>query len=158
MAKQKITTFLWYDNRAEEAAKFYVSIFKDSKITGIKQFAASDHVPAGSVMTVEFELAGVPFIALNGGPMFQFTEAISMSVDCADQSEVDEYWSRLCEGGTPGHCGWLKDKFGLSWQIVPRVLPGLLSGDPVRSQRAVAAMMQMSKLDIAELQRAYDGK
>jgi predicted 3-demethylubiquinone-9 3-methyltransferase (glyoxalase superfamily) len=158
MPRRKITTFLWYDNDAEEAAKFYTSIFKNSKINRVTRFPEGAPQPAGSVMTVDFELDGVPFIALNGGPMFQFTEAISLSVDCADQAEIDELWDKLTAGGTPSQCGWLKDKFGLSWQIVPSNLEQLLSGnDPVKSKRAVTAMLKMSKLDIDKLQKAYDG-
>ena len=150
MNRQKITTFLWFDSQAEEAANFYVSLFKDSRITHVTLG------PTGAAFVVEFELAGIQYIALNGGPMFKFTEAISLSVDCADQAEVDELWEKLTSnGGSPSQCGWLKDKFGLSWQIVPTVLPKLLS-DP--SGRVMQAMMQMTKLDIQMLQHAYDGK
>lgn len=151
MARQKITTFLWFDTQAEEAAKFYVSIFKNSKINNVVPG------PAGTAMVVEFELAGIPYIALNGGPHFKFTEAISLSVDCGDQQEVDELWEKLAVGGSNGQCGWLKDKFGLSWQIVPSVLPKLMS-DPSRSGRVMQALMQMTKLDIQKLQDAYDGR
>ena len=144
MTRQKITTFLWFDNQAEEAANFYVSLFKNSRVTSVNP------------MIVTFELAGVPYIALNGGPMFKFNEAISLSVDCADQAEVDDLWEKLTSnGGSPSQCGWLKDKYGLSWQIVPSVLSKLLS-DP--SGRVMQAMLQMSKLEIQKLQDAYDGK
>lgn len=149
MPRQKVTTFLWFDTQAEEAARFYVSLFKDSRITKVSPG------PNGAAFVVEFELAGIQYIALNGGPMFKFTEAISLSVDCDDQAEVDELWDKLGAGGTYSHCGWLKDKYGLSWQIVPSVLPKLMS-DP--SGRVMQAMMKMAKLDIQTLQDAYDGK
>lgn len=151
MARQKITTFLWFDTQAKEAAQFYVSIFKNSKINKVTPG------PGGTPMVVEFELAGIPYIALNGGPHFHFTEAISLSVDCVDQQEVDELWEKLATGGSNGQCGWLKDKYGLSWQIVPSVLPKLMS-DPARSGRVMQALMQMTKLDIQKLQDAYDGR
>lgn len=133
---QKITTFLWFDNQAEEAANHYTSIFDDSRIVDIQRYGEAGPGEAGTVMTVTFELAGQRFIALNGGPHFTFTEAISLSVDCATQEEVDELWARLGEGGEDGPCGWLKDKYGLSWQIVPRKLTELMSDpDPVKSDR-----------------------
>ena len=158
MPRQKITTFLWFDSQAEEAANFYIATFRDSRVTRVARYPEGAPAPAGTAMTVEFELAGVPFIALNGGPHFKFNEAISLSVDCVDQAEVDDLWDKLSQGGAPGRCGWLKDKYGLSWQIIPSGFQKLLAGDdPARSGRAVAAMMQMSKLDIGALQRAYDG-
>jgi predicted 3-demethylubiquinone-9 3-methyltransferase (glyoxalase superfamily) len=142
---QKITPFLWFDNKAEEAAKFYVSLFKNSKITSV------------SPMMVTFELEGQPFMALNGGPAFMFTEAISLFVNCGTQQEVDELWDKLSAEGSTSQCGWLKDKYGLSWQIIPRVL-GELMGDPnpEKSGRVMQAMLQMTKIDIEGLQRAYD--
>ena len=156
--RQKITPFLWFDHQAEEAANLYVSLFADSQITGVTRYGAGGPAPAGSVMTVQFQLAGLPFIALNGGPFFQFTEAFSMSVDCETQAEIDELWEALCAGGTAGRCGWLKDRFGLSWQIIPKGLGSLLGNpDPAKSQRAMQAMLAMSKLDIETLQRAADG-
>lgn len=159
MAGQKIKTFLWYDDKAEEAAKFYVSLFKNSKINGVTRYGEGGPGPAGSVMLVEFSLAGVDYIALNGGPHFHFTEAVSLSVDCESQDEVDTLWEKLTAGGEPGRCGWLKDKYGLSWQIVPAVLRELLSDkDAVKSKRVMAAMMQMSKIDIPRLRQAYEGR
>src|SRR6266581_8438116 len=151
---QKITPFLWFDNQAEEAVKFYTSIFKNSRIGKIARYdEAGEKVsgrPAGSVMTVEFQLEGQEFVALNGGPRFKFTEAISLVVNCKTQAEVDKFWTKLSAGGAPGQCGWLKDKFGLSWQIVPRVMIELLQDkDPVKSQRVMQAMMQMTKISIA---------
>lgn len=156
--RQKIRTFLWFDNQAEEAARFYVSLFPESEIQNVVRCGDAGPGPAGSVLTMEFQLAGRQFIALNGGPHFKFNEAISLSVDCESQDEIDDLWGRLTTGGSPSRCGWLKDKYGLSWQIVPRRLGQLLSGpDPEKSMRATEAMLQMSKLDIAALQRAYDG-
>jgi predicted 3-demethylubiquinone-9 3-methyltransferase (glyoxalase superfamily) len=155
-ARQRITTFLWYDTEAEEAAKLYTSIFKNSKIGKITRYGDAGPGPKGSVMTISFELDGLEFTALNGGPQFKFTEAISLVVNCESQQEVDEYWSKLSAGGEEGPCGWLKDKFGLSWQIVPTVLPEMLSDpDPRKSNRVVEALMQMKKLDIARLEKAY---
>ena len=154
----KITPFLWFDNQAEEAANFYVSIFKNSKIVNVSRYGEAGPGPKGSAMTVVFQLDGQEFIALNGGPHFKFTEAISFSVDCKTQQEVDEYWEKLSAGGKPGQCGWLKDKYGLSWQIVPSILGQLLGDkDPQKSKRAMEAMVKMTKLDIAALQRAYEG-
>jgi predicted 3-demethylubiquinone-9 3-methyltransferase (glyoxalase superfamily) len=154
---QKITPFLWFDDKAEEAARFYTSIFKNSKIRSINRYGDAGPGPKGTVMTITFELEGQEFIALNGGPQFKFTEAISLLVNCETQAEVDEFWARLAEGGQPGPCGWLKDKFGLSWQIFPTVLGKLLQDkDPAKSQRVMKAMLQMSKIDIVGLQRAYD--
>lgn len=155
--QQKITPFLWFDNQAEEAANLYVSIFENSRVTGINRYGEAGHGPAGTAMTVSFELEGQEFTALNGGPEFQFTEAISFFVNCESQAEVDELWEKLSAGGEQGPCGWLKDKYGVSWQIVPTVLGELLSDpDRVRSQRVMQAMLQMKKLDINALKRAYE--
>ena len=152
---QKITPFLWFDYQAEEAAGFYTSIFDNSKITAITHYGDTGPGPKGSVMTVAFELAGQKFVALNGGPHFKFTEAISFVVNCEKQTEVDKFWTKLSEGGQEVQCGWLKDKYGLSWQIVPTRLPELLQDpDPARAQRAMQAMMQMTKIDIAGLEAA----
>ncbi|MFN8392163.1 MAG: VOC family protein [Bdellovibrionota bacterium] len=157
--KQKIKTFLWFDNNAEEAAQFYTSIFKDSKILHTVRCGEGGPGPAGSVLTVAFQLAGVEFVALNGGPVFKFTEAMSLTVDCETQEEVDELWEKLSLGGEAGQCGWLKDRYGLSWQIVPSVLPVLLSGpQPEKSRRVIEALMQMQKLDIQKLTDAYEGR
>lgn len=154
---QKITPFLWFDNQAEEAMNFYVSIFKNSKILSVSRYGEAGPGPAGAVMTGTFQLEGQEFMALNGGPDHKFTEAISLFVDCTTQEEVDELWEKLSEGGEEGPCGWLKDKFGLSWQIIPGVLGELLSDpDPVKSQNVMKAMLQMSKIDIAGLKRAYE--
>jgi predicted 3-demethylubiquinone-9 3-methyltransferase (glyoxalase superfamily) len=154
---QKITPFLWFDHQAEEAANLYTSIFPDSKIVKVARFTEAGPGPAGSAMTVEFQLAGQLFVALNGGPHFKFTEAISFVVNCQTQQEVDAYWEKLSAGGTEVQCGWLKDTFGLSWQIVPSVLPKFL-GDPDRQKanRVMKAMMNMKKIEIAGLQRAYE--
>ncbi|SRR5579883_244825 len=153
---QKITPFLWFDTQAEEAAKFYTSIFKNSKIGAIRRYGDAGPGPKGSVMTVSFELDGQQFTALNGGPVFHFTEAISLFVNCETQAEVDELWEQLSAGGQPGQCGWLKDQFGVSWQIVPAVLMKLLGDpDPQKSARVVRAMLQMKKLDIEQLEKAY---
>ena len=154
---QKITPFLWFDNQAEEAAKFYTSIFKNSKIGSIARYGEAGPGPKGSVMTIQFQLEGQDFIALNGGPVFKFNEAISFSVDCQTQEEVDELWAILSEGGEPGRCAWLKDKYGIAWQIVPRILVQLLQDkDPAKSQRVMQAMLQMNKIDIARLKQAYE--
>jgi len=156
---QKITPFLWFDNNAEDAVKFYVSIFKNSKIGKVARYGKAGPGPEGKVMTVSFELAGQEFIALNGGPRFKFTEAISLVVNCENQKEVDEYWEKLSAGGEKIQCGWLKDKFGLSWQVVPTAMEKMMSDpDPAKSQRVMKAMLQMKKLDIAGLKRAYEGK
>ena len=153
----KITPFLWFDNQAEEAAKFYVSIFKNSKIVTIACYGEAGPGPKGSVMTVVFQLDGQEFIALNGGPQFRFTEAISFSVNCKTQQEVDEFWEKLSAGGKEGPCGWLKDKYGLSWQINPTILGKLLNDpDPQKSKRVMAAMLKMGKIDIQRLQQAYE--
>jgi len=154
---QKITTFLWFDNQAEEAANYYVSIFKNSKLLAVARYGDSGPGPKGTVMTVKFQLEGQEFVALNGGPLFKFSEAISLLVNCESQREVDELWERLSAGGEPSRCGWLKDKFGLSWQIVPVGLQRLLQGtDPAGSRRVMEALMKMGKLDIAKLTRAYE--
>jgi predicted 3-demethylubiquinone-9 3-methyltransferase (glyoxalase superfamily) len=152
---QKITPCLWFDTEGEDAATFYTSLFPNSKITNVSRYGPAGPRPEGSVMTVEFELDGRAFVALNGGPDFTFNEAISFQVSCENQEEVDKYWSELSEGGEEGPCGWLKDRFGLSWQIIPKRLPELL-GDPDRekSQRVMAAMLQMRKIEIDELERA----
>lgn len=155
---QKISPFLWFDNQAEEAMHFYVSIFKQSKVGHIVRYGDAGPGPNGSVMTASFELDGQQFTALNGGPRFKFTEAISFVVDCQDQAEVDDLWDRLSEGGEKGPCGWLKDKFGLSWQIVPSVLIELISDpDRQKSRRVMEAMLQMSKIDVAKLKAAHEG-
>ena len=155
--RQKITTFLWFDSNAEEAMNHYVSIFKNSKIVNVTRYGDAGPGPAGTVMVGTFQLEGQEFIALNGGPHFKFTEAISLVVDCESQEEVDEFWAKLSAGGAPGQCGWLKDKFGLSWQIVPRVLIELMQDpDPEKSRRVMQAMMQMTKIDIARLKQAHD--
>jgi predicted 3-demethylubiquinone-9 3-methyltransferase (glyoxalase superfamily) len=153
---QKITPFLWFDNQAEDAAKFYISIFNNSKVGAITRYGEAGPGTPGSVLTVEFELDGLSFVALNGGPHFKFTEAISMQIACETQEEVDRLWSQLTEGGgQPGQCGWLKDKFGLSWQVVPTALPRLLKQpDAEKANRVMAAMLQMTKIEIAELERA----
>ena len=155
---QKITTCLWFDTQAEEAADFYVSVFDGSKILNAARYGDDGPGPAGQVMTVEFEIEGRKFLALNGGPAFSFSEAVSFVIDCSSQEEVDRYWSALTAGGAESQCGWLKDKFGVSWQVVPSVLSQLLGGpDQEGAQRAMQAMLGMRKLEIAELQAAYDG-
>jgi predicted 3-demethylubiquinone-9 3-methyltransferase (glyoxalase superfamily) len=154
---QKITPFLWFDNQAEQAAKFYVSVFPNSKIVSVARYGDAGPGPKGTVMTVEFELHGQRFIALNGGPQFKFTEAISFSVDCKTQKEVDRYWEKLSDGGEEGPCGWLKDRYGLSWQINPTVLGEMLSDpEPEKAKRVMEAMLKMKKIDIKRLQQAYD--
>lgn len=163
MPKQRITPFLWFDHQAEEAANFYTSIFKNSRIRDSARYdeAASraSGRPKGSVMTVAFELDGQEFTALNGGPMFKFTEAISLVVHCDTQAEVDHFWEKLSAEGQEVQCGWLKDKFGVSWQVVPAVLPEMLQDkDPEKTERVMAAMLQMKKLSILELKRAYEGR
>ncbi|MDQ3439422.1 MAG: VOC family protein [Planctomycetota bacterium] len=157
--QKKITPFLWFNNQAEEATQFYTSIFKNSKIGAISRSGDAGPGLKGSALTVQFHLEGQDFIALNGGPMFKFTEAISLSVDCQTQDEVDALWAKLSEGGEPGRCAWLKDKYGLSWQIVPRILPQLLHDkDPEKSKRVMQAMMQMGKIDIQRLKEAAEQK
>ena len=160
---QKITPFLWFDNQAEEAAKFYTSIFKNSKITDIARYGEAGAKVSGrakgSVMTVSFELDGQEFTALNGGPVFKFTEAVSFVVNCRTQKEVDELWEKLSAGGEKSQCGWLKDKYGLSWQIVPTVLTEMLQDkDPGKSERVMQAMLKMQKLDIETLKQSYQEK
>jgi predicted 3-demethylubiquinone-9 3-methyltransferase (glyoxalase superfamily) len=161
---QKITPFLWYDDKAEEAANFYVSIFKNSKVESVTRYegegAKASGRPAGTVMTVAFELEGQKFVALNGGPHFKFTEAVSFVVNCASQEEVDHFWEKLLEGGgRESQCGWLKDKYGLSWQIVPTILPELLQNkDPEKANRVMQAMMKMVKIDIETLKRAAEAE
>ena len=155
---QKITPFLWFDGQAEEAAQFYVSVFKNSKILGVTRYGEAGPGPAGSAMTVQFVLDGQELIALNGGPHFKFTEAVSFSVDCSTQAEVDHYWSKLTDGGEESQCGWLKDRYGLSWQVNPRSLGEMLGDpDPEKSKRVMEAMLAMRKIDIARLKQAYDG-
>ncbi|UZX03483.1 VOC family protein [Arthrobacter sp. CDRTa11] len=155
---QQISTCLWFENQAEEAAGLYTSVFSDSRILNVARFGEGGPGPAGQAMTVEFEIEGRRFMALNGGPASNFTEAVSFVVDCADQDEVDRYWAALTDGGSEQRCGWLKDRYGVSWQIIPSVLGSLLGGaDPEGSQRAMQAMLGMQKLDIAQLQQAYDG-
>ena len=161
--RQKITPFLWFDNKAEEAAKLYTSIFKNSSLGEISRYdeeaARVSGRPKGSVMTVAFELEGQEFVALNGGPVFKFNESVSFVVNCDTQEEVDYFWWKLSTGGEESRCGWLKDKFGLSWQVVPVVLTEMLKDkDAVRAKRVMHAMLQMDKIDIAALKKAYDGK
>jgi predicted 3-demethylubiquinone-9 3-methyltransferase (glyoxalase superfamily) len=157
---RNITPNLWFDTQAEDAARFYTSIFPNSKITAISRYspevAKAAHMPEGLVLTVAFELDGNRFLGLNGGPIFKFSEAVSFVVDCKDQEEVDYFWDRLtADGGQPSQCGWLKDKFGLSWQIVPAALPRLMQSSDAETQRRVgAAMMKMKKIDVAALERA----
>ena len=157
---QKITPFLWFDTNAEAAAEFYVSIFKNSKILNVSRYGDAGPGPKGSVMVVNFQLAGQEFTALNGGPQFKFSEAFSLVVNCENQKELDEYWSKLTSGGgRESQCGWLKDKFGFSWQIVPTELGKLISAkDPAKTNRVMQAVLQMKKLDIAKLRQAAEGK
>jgi predicted 3-demethylubiquinone-9 3-methyltransferase (glyoxalase superfamily) len=157
---QKITPFLWFDTEGEDAAEFYVSVFPNSRIVDVQHYGEAGPRPAGTVMTVAFELEGQRFVALNGGPDFTFNEAISFEVECGDQDEVDGYWNALTEGGgQPGPCGWVKDKFGVSWQIVPKRLTELLAdSDRAKAQRVMAAMLQMGKIEIAELERAAEAQ
>jgi predicted 3-demethylubiquinone-9 3-methyltransferase (glyoxalase superfamily) len=155
----KITPFLWFDNEAEEAAKFYVSVFKNSKLGKVSRYGKEGFEvhgrPAGTVMTAEFEIEGQKLVALNGGPHFKFNEAVSFQISCDSQEEVDYFWSKLCEGGEESQCGWLKDKFGLSWQVIPKVLPELLMNEnSEKARRAMRAMLQMRKIDIAALNAA----
>ncbi|HSB39945.1 MAG TPA: VOC family protein [Gaiellaceae bacterium] len=152
-----ITPWLWFDTEGEEAARFYTSVFPNSRILHVSRYGSAGPRPEGTVMTVSFELDGQRLAALNGGPDFTFTEAVSFQVACADQDEVDHYWNALSEGGEEGPCGWLKDRFGLSWQIVPNALPELLGDpDPEKAQRVMAAMLEMKKIEIAELERAAE--
>jgi len=155
----KITPYLWFDTQAEEAATTYTSIFKDSRIVEVQRYGEAGPGPKGTAMIVAFEIAGMPLVALNGGPQFKFTEAISFYVNCETQKEVDELWEKLSEGGEKGQCGWLKDKYGVSWQIIPTALPELLGDpDPEKSQRVMKAMLQMNKIDIEGLKKAYKGQ
>lgn len=156
---QKITPFLWYDGKAEEAIKLYTSVFRNSKIINISYWGEGSPFPKGQVMTGMFELDGVQFYAFDAGPQFKFNESISLFVDCKTQEEVDELWEKLSAGGEKSQCGWLKDKFGVSWQIIPRTLMELMNDkDPEKSKRVMMAMMKMSKIIITDLQKAYDGK
>ncbi len=161
--KQKITPCLWFDNKAEEAVKFYTSVFKNSKIGKTLRYddasAKASGMPKGSVLTIEFQIEGQEFLALNGGPIFKFTEAVSFIIDCNDQKEVDYFWDKLTKGGQESVCGWLKDKYGVSWQVTPSILPKMLTDkDPKKAQNVMKAMMQMKKIDIKALQKAYDQK
>ncbi len=154
---QKITPFLWYDNNAEEAVNFYVSIFRNSKVLSVTRYGEAGPGPAGTVMVVEFQLDGQEFVALNGGPHFKFTEAISLVVNCETPEEVDGFWEKLSEGGEKSRCGWLKDRYGLSWQVVPTVLGELMQArDPEKSKRVMEAMLKMDKLDIKTLKQASE--
>jgi predicted 3-demethylubiquinone-9 3-methyltransferase (glyoxalase superfamily) len=156
---QKIKPFLWFDGRAEEAANFYVSVFKGGKIVGITRYGDDEPGEAGEVMTATFEIEGQEFIALDGGPQFTFTPAISFFVSCETQAEVDELWAKLTDGGEESQCGWLKDKFGVSWQIIPTALMELMSDpDDEKSSRVMQAMLKMTKIDVQALQDAYDGR
>jgi len=155
---QRISPCLWFDNQAEEAVKFYLSIFRNSKIKSTTRFGEAGPGPKGSVMVIAFELDGVELIALNGGPIFKFNEAVSLSISCQSQAEVDHYWNKLTAGGTKSQCGWLKDKYGVSWQVVPLPLTELMaSSDAPRVKRMTEAMFKMKKLDIAALEKAYSG-
>ena len=154
---QRISPCLWFDTQAEEAAKFYAGIFKNSKIKSVTHYGEAGPMPAGTVMVVTFELDGVEFIALNGGPIYKFSEAVSLSISCRTQAEVDHYWSALTKGGEEGPCGWLKDKYGLSWQVVPLEFTELMASlDAKRVKRMTQAMIKMKKLDLAQLKAAYD--
>lgn len=156
---QKITPFLWFDSQAEEAVNFYISIFEESWLININRYGAGGPVPEGTVMTVKFVIEGQEFVALNGGPQFAFTEAISFVVNCETQEEIDYYWDKLSEGGEEQGPGWLKDKYGLSWQIVPTILQEMMNDeDPLKSQRVMGAMMKMYKLDIKALEQAYSSE
>ena len=155
---QSITPFLWFDGNAEEAIDFYVSIFRDSKVESVSRWGEGGPGPKGTVMSATFRLAGQKFMALNGGPQFKFTEAISLFVSCETQEEIDDLWEKLSAGGSKERCGWLTDRYGLSWQVVPSVLGPLMGDpDPGKSKRVVAPMLQMTKLDIAALKRAHEG-
>ncbi|HVS21137.1 MAG TPA: VOC family protein [Pyrinomonadaceae bacterium] len=155
---QKITPFLWYDDKAEESANFYVSIFKNSKVLSVNRYGEAGPGPKGSVMVAEFQIEGQKFVALNAGPRFKFTEAISFVINCETQEEVDYFWEKLtADGGAESMCGWLKDKYGLSWQVVPTILTELMKDkDPAKAQRVMQAMLQMKKIDIPTLKRAYE--
>ncbi len=154
---RKITPNLWFDTEAEEAAGFYISVFENSRIVNVTHYTEAGPRPAGTVMTVEFELDGQRFIGINGGPQFKFDEAVSFEIECEDQQEIDYYWSRLTEGGEESQCGWLKDRYGLSWQVVPTGMEELFADpDPKRAERAMKAMLEMGKIDIAALRSAAD--
>ncbi len=156
---QRITPYLWFEDQAEEAASFYTSIFKNSKINEISRYGEGGPGPAGSVMLVSFELDGQQFIALNGGPQFQFTEAISFVINCESQEEIDYMWDKLTEGGEESMCGWLKDRYGISWQVVPTALPELLNApNPGAQQRVMEVFLKMSKIDLPTLRLAYEGR
>lgn len=161
---QKITPNLWFDKEAEEAANFYTSIFKNSKITSVTRYGKSgaevSGMPEGAVMSISFELDGQSFVGINGGPMFKFTEAISLMIECEDQAEIDYFWEKLtADGGAESQCGWLKDKFGLSWQVTPKGFDEMINkGEPEKTERAMKAMFGMKKIDIAEIKKAYSGE
>ena len=156
---QKITPFLWFDHQAEQAANFYVSVFKNAKVLGVSRYGDAGPGPKGSVMTVNFSIDGQEFVALNGGPHYKINPAISFVVNCTTQDEIDYYWTKLTEGGQEVQCGWLTDRFGVSWQVVPTVLAEYaMDKDPAKANRAMQAMMHMKKLDIAGLKRAYEGR
>jgi predicted 3-demethylubiquinone-9 3-methyltransferase (glyoxalase superfamily) len=157
MPQQRVTPNLWFDTQAEEAAEFYCSIFPNSRIVSVARYPEGSPGPAGEVMTVEYELDGQRYVHINGGPEFTFSEAVSFQINCADQAEVDYYWDKLVDGGEESQCGWLKDRYGFSWQVVPAGMEELFSDpDPGRAQRAMQAMLSMRKLDVAELRRAAD--
>jgi predicted 3-demethylubiquinone-9 3-methyltransferase (glyoxalase superfamily) len=154
---QKIKPFLWFDNQAEEAMNYYVSVFKNAEVLDVSRYGEGGPGPAGTVMTASFRLDGLEFVALNGGPEYRFSEAISFQIDCKSQDEVDYFWEKLTDGGEPGPCGWLKDRFGLSWQVVPSRLTELLQDpDPANANRVMQAMLQMSKIEIAKLEEAAE--
>ena len=156
--QQRITPNLWFDTEAEDAANFYTSVFRNSRIVSVARYPEGAPREAGTVMTVEWELDGQRFVGINGGPQFKFDEAVSLEIRCKDQAEVDYFWERLTEDGEEGPCGWAKDKYGVSWQVIPRIMPELLTdADPARAQRAMAAMLQMGKLDVQALREAADG-
>jgi predicted 3-demethylubiquinone-9 3-methyltransferase (glyoxalase superfamily) len=156
---QKITPFLWFDGKAEEAANFYVSIFKNSRIDHVSRYGDAGPGPKGSVMIVSFQLEGQKYTALNGGPQYKFTPAISLFVNCEDQAEVDHLWERLSSGGATQRCGWLTDKYGVTWQIIPKALMELMQDkDPLKSQRVFKAMMKMNKIEVEDLKKAYRGE
>ncbi|GIK77369.1 MAG: VOC family protein [Acidobacteria bacterium] len=156
---QKITPNLWFDTEAEEAARFYVDVFPDGKVHSVSRYPEGAPGPAGEVMTVEWEVLGMRFVGINGGPRFEFDEAVSFMIGCKDQDEVDYYWGRLAEGGTESRCGWLQDRYGLSWQVVPEGMDEIFSDpDPTRAERAMQAMLKMRKLDITALRAAADGE
>lgn len=158
MAGTGFVTCLWFDGQAEEAAEHYLTIFKDGRLGRVARYVEGSPGVAGEVMTVEFEINGQRFVGLNGGPQFKFNEAVSFQIPCADQDEVDYYWNRLSEGGEPGPCGWLKDRFGVSWQVYPAELDDMVTDpDPAKAQRATIAMLSMSKIDLAALRKAYNG-